>query len=149
IADPGAAARAAAPSIETKSSWLVATAALGIMSMCYGAPLVAVVALKPIAADLGSLRSIAALAGSLAWLGAAVGGIVMARIAERVGVRWTVMTGALMIGAGLCLCQPLVRPAARHGAGADLERAVRRRRAVAVDLRARHRPLRLAAHHGV
>ena len=73
------------------------------MSMCYGAPLVAVVALKPIAADLGSLRSVPALAGSLAWLGSAVGGIVMARIAERVGVRWTVMTGALMIGAGLAL----------------------------------------------
>lgn len=105
IANPASAAilpRAAA-SIETRSSWLVATAALGIMSMCYGAPLVAVVALKPIAADLGSLRSVAALAGSLAWLGAAVGGIVMARIAERVGVRWTVMTGALMIGAGLAL----------------------------------------------
>lgn len=77
--------------------------ALGIMSMCYGAPLVAVVALKPIAADLGSLRSVPALAGSLAWLGAAVGGILMARIAERVGVRWTVMFGALMIGAGLAL----------------------------------------------
>jgi MFS family permease len=108
IAHPAAAAmlgQAARPpaSIETRSSWLVAAAALGIMSMCYGAPLVAVVALKPIAADLGSLRSIAALAGSLAWLGAAVGGIVMARIAERVGVRWTVMSGALMIGAGLAL----------------------------------------------
>jgi MFS family permease len=103
IVGPAADARAATPSVETKSSWLVAMAALAIMSMCYGAPLVAVVALKPIAADLGSLRSVAALAGSLAWLGSAVGGIVMARIAERVGVRWTVMTGALMIGAGLAL----------------------------------------------
>ena len=95
--------RAAAPSVETQSSWLVAFTALGVMSMSFGAPLVAVVALKPIAADLGSLRSVPALAGSLAWLGAAVGGIVMARVAERIGVRWTVMFGALMIGAGLAL----------------------------------------------
>ena len=92
-----------AGSIETRSSWLVAITALGIMSMSYGAPLVAVVALKPIAADLGSLRSVPALAGSLAWLGSAVGGILMARIAERIGVRWTVIFGALMIGAGLAL----------------------------------------------
>jgi len=109
IASPAAAAivardeEQAAPSVETRASWLVASAALGIMSVSYGAPLVAVVALKPIAADLGSLRSVPALAGSLAWLGSAVGGIVMARIAERVGVRWTVMFGALMIGLGLAL----------------------------------------------
>ena len=92
-----------AASIETRSSWLVAFTALGVMSMSFGAPLVAVVALKPIASDLGSLRSVPALAGSLAWFGAAVGGIVMARVAERIGVRWTVMFGALMIGAGLAL----------------------------------------------
>jgi MFS family permease len=108
-ADPAAASaldramRPAAASVETRSSWLVAFTALGVMSMSFGAPLVAVVALKPIAADLGSLRSVPALAGSLAWLGAAVGGIVMARVAERIGVRWTVMFGALMIGAGLAL----------------------------------------------
>lgn len=90
-------------SVETRFSWVVAVAALGIMSMSYGAPLVAVVALKPMAADLGSSRSVPALAGSLAWLGSAAGGIFMARIAERVGVRWTVMFGALMIAAGLAL----------------------------------------------
>jgi MFS family permease len=61
------------------------------------------VALKPIAAEFGDVRSVPALAGSLAWLGSAIGGIPMGRIAERTGVRWTVMFGALMIAAGLVL----------------------------------------------
>ncbi|HWI25647.1 MAG TPA: MFS transporter [Stellaceae bacterium] len=88
-------------SIETRTSWVVACAALAVMSVTYGAPLVAVVALKPIAADLGSERSVPSLAYSLAWLGAAFGGLAMGRIAERVGVRWTASFGALMIGLGL------------------------------------------------
>jgi MFS family permease len=71
------------------------------MSIAYGAPFVAVVALKQIAGELGSARSVPALAYSLAWLGAAVGGLAMGRIAERIGVRWTVAFGAVMIGIGL------------------------------------------------
>ena len=90
-------------SIETRTSWVVAFAALGIMSIAYGAPFVAVVALKQIAGELGSARSVPALAYSLAWLGAAFGGIAMGRIADRVGVKWTVAFGALMIGAGLAV----------------------------------------------
>jgi MFS family permease len=90
-----------AASIETRTSWVVAFAALAIMSISYGAPVVAVVALKQIAADLGSERSVPSLAYSLAWLGTAVGGLAMGRIAERIGVRWTAGFGALMVGLGL------------------------------------------------
>ncbi|HEY7577167.1 MAG TPA: MFS transporter [Acetobacteraceae bacterium] len=90
-------------SIETRTSWVVAFTALVIMSIAYGAPFVAVVALKPIAAELGSERSVPALAYSLAWLGAAWGGIAMGRIADRVGVKWTVAFGAAMIGVGLAV----------------------------------------------
>ena len=93
----------AGASVETRASWLVASVALVILSISYGAPLVAVVALKPIAAELGSSRSLPALAGSLAWLGSGLGGIVMGWLAERIGVRWTVMFGAVMMGAGLAL----------------------------------------------
>jgi MFS family permease len=92
-----------AASIETRTSWVVAFAALAIMSISYGAPVVAVVALKQIAADLGSERSVPSLAYSLAWLGTAVGGLAMGRIAERIGVRWTAGFGALMVGLGLCV----------------------------------------------
>jgi MFS family permease len=90
-------------SIETRSSWVVATVALGVMAISFGAPWLTVVALKDIAAEVGGARSIPALAGSLAWFGSGLGGILMGRIAERVGVRWTVMFGAAMIAAGLVL----------------------------------------------
>ena len=93
----------AAGTIETRRSWLVAWSALGILSVSFGAPLITIVALKPIAAEFGGVRSVPALSYSLAWLGSAVGGIAMGQIAERVGVRWTVMFGALMIAAGLVL----------------------------------------------
>jgi len=92
---------AEAASIETRTSWVVAFAALAVMSISYGAPVVAVVALKQIAVDLGSERSVPSLAYSLAWLGTAVGGLAMGRIAERIGVRWTAGFGALMVGLGL------------------------------------------------
>ena len=89
--------------VETRASWAVCLTALGIAAVSFAAPVVTVVALKSIAADLGGERSVPALAYSLAWLGSACGGIAMGRIAERFGVRWTVMFGALMIGAGLAL----------------------------------------------
>jgi MFS family permease len=73
------------------------------MAVSFGAPWLTVVALKDIAAEVGGARSIPALAGSLAWFGSGLGGILMGRIAERVGVRWTVMFGAAMIAAGLVL----------------------------------------------
>ena len=98
-------AAATTDSVETPYSWVVAVTALGILSVSFGAPMitVTVVALKPIAADLGGVRSVPALCYALAWLGSAAGGIAMGQIAERVGVRWTVMFGALMIAAGLLL----------------------------------------------
>jgi MFS family permease len=94
---------AAAGTVETARSWLVAWTALGILSISFGAPMIAVVALKPIAAEFGNLRSVPALSTALAWLGSAVGGIAMGQVAERIGVRWTVIFGALMIAVGLVL----------------------------------------------
>ena len=90
-------------SVETKSSWIVASVVLVILALSFGAPWIAVVALKLIAAENGGLRSVPALAGSLAWIGYGTGGILMGYIAERVGVRWTVLFGAVMIGVGLAL----------------------------------------------
>src|SRR5215831_3704694 len=94
---------AATGTIETRHSWLVAWSALGILSISFGAPLITIVALKPIAAEFGNIRSVPALSYSLASLGSAVGGIAMGRVAEHIGVRWTVIFGALMIAGGLAL----------------------------------------------
>jgi MFS family permease len=92
-----------AATIETRTSWVVAIVALLTLAFSFGAPWVAVVSLKAIAADFGSGRETPALAGSLGWIGVGVGGIVMGRIAERVGVRWTVMFGAAMVCVGLAI----------------------------------------------
>jgi MFS family permease len=90
-------------SIETRQSWVVASVALVAMGFSFGAPWIAVVALKAIAAELGGTRSTPALAGSLSWFGVGFGGLVMGHIADRIGVRWTVMFGALMICVGLAI----------------------------------------------
>ena len=92
-------------SIETRTSWTVCVTALGIAAVSFAAPAITVVGLKSIAAELGGERSVPALAYSLAWLGASFGGIPMGRIAERFGVRATVIGGSLMIAVGLVLAQ--------------------------------------------
>ena len=90
-------------SIESKASWIVAAAALTIMAMAFGSSWISAVALKDIAAEVGGTRSVPALASALAWLGSGTGGILMGRLADHVGTRWTVICGALMIGVGLTL----------------------------------------------
>ncbi len=90
-------------SVETKASWVVAAAALWALMMSFGAAWITAVALKDIAGEVDGVRSIPALAGALAWLGSGVGGIMMGRIADRIGTRWTVTFGALMIAVGLAL----------------------------------------------
>lgn len=94
---------APSPSIETRESWVVATVALGVMAMAFGSAWITPVALKNIAAEVDGARSIPAVASSLAWLGSGIGGILMGHVANRIGVRWTVMFGALMIAVGLAI----------------------------------------------
>lgn len=90
-------------SVETKASWVVATVALAILGMAFGAAWITAVALKDIASEVGGSRAVPALAGALAWLGSGIGGILMSRLAERVGTRATVIFGSLMIAFGLAL----------------------------------------------
>ena len=92
-----------ATQIDSRASWAVAFTALVIYSVSFGAPYITVVALKPIAAELGSARSVPALAFALAWFGSALGGIAMGWLAEKLGIRWTVIGGALMVALGLVL----------------------------------------------
>jgi MFS family permease len=89
--------------VESRDSWIVASVALLVMMMAFGSAWIIAVALKDIAGELGGTRSIPALASSLAWLGQGTGGILMSRLADRVGTRWTVLFGTLMIGVGLSI----------------------------------------------
>ena len=91
------------PSIENRFSWIAACTAVGLLSITYGSPLMVIVAMKTIAADLDAPRAVPALAASLGWLGAGLGGIMMGWVAERIGVRWVVMFGAVNIGIGLAI----------------------------------------------
>ncbi len=90
-------------SVESRSSWVAAAIAIAILSISYGAPLIVVIGLKPIAAALGSDRSVVALAAALVWVGTGTGGILMGWVADRVGVRRTVIFGALMTALGLAV----------------------------------------------
>jgi MFS family permease len=92
-----------AHSVETRASWVIASVALAILGMAFGAGWITAVALKDIASEVGGSRSVPALAGALAWLGSGTGGILMSRLAERVGTRITVIFGSLMIGLGLTI----------------------------------------------
>lgn len=99
---PGPAGEAA-PSIETRASWVIAITIVVMLSVSFGAPLLVVVALRPIAADLGGARSIPALASSLAYLGAGAGGMLMGWLAGRTSTRLTTLIGGAMVGCGLLL----------------------------------------------
>ncbi len=91
------------PSIESRASWVAAGVALGILSVAYGSTLLIVVGLRVMELDLGVPRSTMALAGGLTWVGTGLGGIVMGWLADRIGVRNSVLMGAMMIAAGLAL----------------------------------------------
>ena len=90
---------AADGSASWKTAWLV----LAILSVSYGSPLLIVVGMKPIQESLGVDRSVVALAGALVWVGTGAGGIVMGWLAERIGIRRTVVVGTCMIACGLAL----------------------------------------------
>jgi MFS family permease len=90
-------------SIECRTSWVVTAASLAILTTAFGAPLVAVVALKPIAAGLGVPRSIPALAGAAAYMGSGLGGVVMGWVAERAGQRRLAAFGLVMIALGMAV----------------------------------------------
>ncbi|HEV8680467.1 MAG TPA: MFS transporter [Stellaceae bacterium] len=100
---PGTAEPRAGKSIETRESWIAASLVLGLLSITYGSPLLAVVGLKPMTDDLGTARQVVALASALTWLGTGVGGIAMGLMAERLGIRFTVIFGTVMIAVGLAI----------------------------------------------
>jgi MFS family permease len=91
-------------SIETRASWVAAGTTLAILSMVYGSTLIIVVGLRAIETDLGLPRSVLALAGAVTWIGTGSGGIAMGWLADRIGIRNSVLIGAVMVAAGLALC---------------------------------------------
>ena len=89
--------------MDSRAAWVVAVAALVILAIAYGAPLLAAVALKPIAAEFGTARAAPAAAVSFALIGAAFGGIAAGWLAGRLGTRLIVLFGGAMLAGGLVL----------------------------------------------
>lgn len=89
--------------LDGRAAWIAAWAALATMTVAYGVPLIVVVGMKPIAAELGTARSVPAAASSLTYIGAAFGGIVAGWLAGRLGIRKVVLFGAATVAAGLVL----------------------------------------------
>jgi MFS family permease len=90
-------------SVEGRASWVAASVTLAILSVAYGSTLLIVVGLRAMELNLGVPRSVLALAGASTWVGTGVGGIVMGWMADRIGVRASVLMGAFSIAAGLAL----------------------------------------------
>ena len=68
-APTGATAPPFAGSIESRQSWMAACLTLIVLSISYGSPLLAIVGLKPITHDLGTVRQVIALVSALTWIG--------------------------------------------------------------------------------
>ncbi|MFV0297487.1 MAG: MFS transporter [Hyphomicrobiaceae bacterium] len=100
---PSANASTTTRGVDSREAWIIATAALLVLAIAFGAPYIVTVSLKNIAAEHGGERSIPAGANALAWLGTGIGGLAMGLVAERVGVRWTTTFGAIMVCLGLTL----------------------------------------------
>lgn len=94
---------AVTPGIESGYAWLRAGAALVLMTMGASGMYTTVVALKPVAAEFGTSRAAASLPYMLFALGFGLGGMVMGRLSDRLGVMRPVMMGGLMLGAGFWL----------------------------------------------
>jgi MFS family permease len=90
-----------APQPDSRTAWVAASAALAILVIAHGAPMIAAVALKPIAVELGTSRAGPSAAGSFTYIGAAVGGISAGWLAGRWGARTIVLFGGVMLAAGL------------------------------------------------
>jgi MFS family permease len=90
-------------SIEIPYGWVIVFASLALHSIGLGAPNMLFIALKPIAADLGSLRSVPSIAYSLLMIGTGVGGIFMGIWMDRRGVVYPVLFGSVMIALGAML----------------------------------------------
>ena len=90
-------------SVETPYGWVVVFASLALHSISLGAPAILFVALKPIAADLDTVRAVPSMAYSLLMIGTGIGGIAMGRWMDRYGVMQPVLFGAVMICLGALL----------------------------------------------
>lgn len=87
-------------SIEVPYGWVIVIVSLALNSIALGAPNILFVNLKPIVADLDTLRGALSLSYSLLMIGTGVGGVFMGLWMDRHGIIYPVLLGSIMIGIG-------------------------------------------------
>ena len=91
------------PSVETSYGWVIVFASLALHSISLGTPVILFVSLKPIAADLETVRAVPSFAYSLLMIGAGVGGVGMGWWMDKRGIMQPVLFGTVMICIGALL----------------------------------------------
>jgi MFS family permease len=89
--------------IESPYAWLRLAAALALGTIGSVGMWSFVVALPAVQAGFGVARADASLPFTLTFMGFGLGGVVMGRFADRYGIVWPVVIGALVLGAGYAL----------------------------------------------
>ena len=103
---------------DSRYAWTRLVVTLALMTIGSGAMYVVAVVLPAVQAEFGVVRADASLPYTLMMIGFGLGGIAMGRIADRVGVMWVVLIGALGLGLGFVaagLSGSLLQFALAHG----------------------------------
>jgi MFS family permease len=88
---------------DSRYAWGRLAAALALMTLGSSAMYVVSVVLPPVQAEFGVPRAEASMPYTALMIGFGLGGLLMGRLADRVGVMWPVLTGAVGLGAGYVL----------------------------------------------
>ena len=89
--------------IDSAYAWVRVFASLAIMAVGFGGLYSIIVALKPVAADLGATRGGVSFAYAVLFVGFGFGGILMGWWSDRVGIIWPALTGSIAMASGLFL----------------------------------------------
>ena len=88
------------PGADSRYAWLRLVCTLALMTIGSSAMYVVAVVLPAVQAEFGTSRSDASLPYTLLMVGFGLGGIVMGKLADRRGVVWPLMIGAVGLGLG-------------------------------------------------
>ena len=89
--------------IDSAYAWVRVAASLTILTVGFGGLYSIVVALKPVAIDLGATRGEVSFAYAVLFTGFGFGGILMGWWTDRVGIMWPTLVGSIALASGLFL----------------------------------------------
>lgn len=103
-----------ASTIETQYSWYVAIIGLTIGALSFGAVTSVPILMKPLSRHWATGASNVALVHTSAMFGAAIGGLILGRVVDRIGFFWISLAGGAATGVGLVLAASAQTLASLH-----------------------------------